>query len=124
MNARRTILPRSISAVLALRSVPAEAPLPGWVNISITLSLKMTSALREPRCEKIAHAHQVVACEGQERGELDLPATSHLRSPQQADVVRPTEGLLDELACLDAQGVSGMAGRAGIDSRAAASLRP
>ena len=64
MNAFREVHPRSILAVLALRSVPAEAPLPGWVNISITLSLKMTSGIRESRCEKIAHAHQLVACEG------------------------------------------------------------
>ena len=116
MNARRAILPRSISTILALRSLPGEAPLPGWVDISITLSLKMAPGLREPGCEKIAHMHQVVAGERQERGELDLPATSRLRSPQQSDVLRPTEGLLGELACLDAQGVSGMAGRAGVDS--------
>ena len=63
VNARRTVLSRSISTVLALRSVSAEAPLPSWVDILITFSLKMASALREPRCKKIAHAHQVVAGE-------------------------------------------------------------
>lgn len=122
MNAPRAILPRSISIVLALRSLPGEAPLRGWVDISITLSLKMAPGPCGPRCEKIAHTHQVVAGERQERGKLDLPAASHLRSPKKSDVLRPTEGRLDELACLDAQGVSGMAGRAGIDSRATASL--
>ena len=64
------MLPRSISTVLALRSVPAEAPLPGWVDISITLSLEMASELCELRCKKIAHAHQVVTGESQQRREL------------------------------------------------------
>ena len=76
--------------------------MPGWVDISITLLLKMAPGLREPGCEKIAHSHQVVAGKRQERGKLDLPAASHLRSPHKSDVLRPTEGLLDELACLDA----------------------
>ena len=84
MNAPRATLPMSISAVAASRFWPGKAPLPGGVDISIALSLKMAPGLREPRCEKIAHTHQVVAGEGQERGELDLPAASHLRSPQKS----------------------------------------
>ena len=82
----------------------------------------MTSVLREPRCEKIANAHQVVAGEGQQRRKLDLPAASHLRSPQKSDVFRPTKGLLDALARFDAQGVSSMTSGAAVDGRAAASL--
>lgn len=96
--------------------------MPGWVDISITLSLNMASALREPWCEKIAHARQVVAGESQQRRELYLPAASDLRAPQKSNVLGPAEGLLDALARLDAQGVSGMTGRAGIDCRAATSL--
>ena len=94
--------------------MPAEAPLPGQVDISITLSLKMASELCEPRCKEIAHAHQVVTGESQQRCEFDLPAAADLRAPQKSDVFRPAEGLLDALARLDAQGVSGMTGRAGL----------
>ena len=111
MNALRAILPGSISTDAASRSFPRDPPLPGGVDFSIALSLKMAPRLREARREKTAHTHQVVAGEGQECGELDLPAAAHLRSPQKSDALRPTEGLLDELACLDAQGVSDIAGR-------------
>ncbi len=102
--------------------MPAEAPLAGWVDISITLSLSLAPGLRKSRREKIAHAHQVLVGEGQECGELDLPAASDLRASQKSNVLCPAEGLLDTLARFDAQGVSHITGRARIDGRAATSL--
>ena len=47
--------------------------MPDWVDISITLLLEMSSELCEPRCKRIAHAHQVVTGESQQRRELYLP---------------------------------------------------
>jgi hypothetical protein len=85
------------------------------MDISVTLALKMVAGLREPGCEKIAHAHEVVAGEGQECGELDLPAAPYLRPPQKSDGLCPTEGFLDQFPRLEAQGVSGIAGRARIE---------
>ena len=41
MEARRANRPRPISTVLALGSLPGEAPLSGWVDMSITVSLSL-----------------------------------------------------------------------------------
>ena len=69
---------------------------------------QMEFELCEPWYKKIAHAHHVAAGEGRQRRELDLLATQHLRASEQADVLRPAEGLLNALACFHARGVFGM----------------
>lgn len=65
------------------------------MDISVSSSDMMRPPLREPGREEVATVHQVIAGEGQVRGELDLSPTPSLRTPQQANVLRPAKGLLE-----------------------------
>jgi len=57
-----------------------------------------------------------------QRRKLDLPATPYPRSPQQANILTPAERFLNQFACFLTQRISGMAGRARADRRAALSF--
>lgn len=59
-----------------------------------------------------SHPNQVVAGESQQGRKFNFPSASHLRSPQQANVLAPTESFFDQFPCLDAQRIPGVAGRA------------
>jgi hypothetical protein len=66
------------------------------------------SALPKIRRQQVAHAHEVVTGERKQCGVFDLVATAELRSSQQADVLAPAEGFLDELPRPQAQRVAGV----------------
>ena len=58
-----------------------------WISIGDAIDLTFPPILvwfsRKFRRQKIAHTHQVVAGERQQRRKLDLASTPHLRSPQE-----------------------------------------
>jgi hypothetical protein len=74
------------------------------------------------RRQQVAHADQVVTGKGEQRRVFNLLPTAVFRSPQQADVLAPTAGLLDQLPRLQAQRVSGVTGGASVNRRTATAL--
>src|SRR5215470_8375695 len=66
----------------------------------------------KPGRKQSSHPYQVVAGEGQQRRKLNFPSASHLRSPQQANVLAPAESFFDQFPRSQAQRISRMPGRA------------
>lgn len=97
----------------------------GWKPVAIgspSISLTVCSSLHKSGRQEVTHSHQVVSGERRQRCGLDLAQAAKRRAPQQSDALRPAEGLFDQLARLDAQGIATMARCASADRRTAGPL--